>query len=86
MFEQGVTLADVRGIFVYDPENVGYFIRRNTNELFSDGDFQDIPLWREMNYKVLRTITEKYEGIIIKKEASLLLETRLLPWMPLTAV
>ena len=51
--------------FVYDPENVGYFIRKNTNGLFADGDFQDIPLWREMNYKTLRMISQKYDGVII---------------------
>ena len=51
--------------FVYDPENVGYFIRRNTNGLFSDEDFQDIPLWREMNYKILRMIAEEYDGTVI---------------------
>ena len=51
--------------FIYDPENVGDFIWRNTNSLFSEGDFQDIPLWREMNYKMLRMISDKYDGIII---------------------
>jgi len=51
--------------FIYDPENVGDFIVNNTNGLFSDGDFQDIPLWREMNYKMLRLIAEKYDGVII---------------------
>jgi len=51
--------------FVYDPENAGDFIRQNTNGLFSDGDFQDIPLWREINYKILRMIAEKYNGVVI---------------------
>ena len=51
--------------FIYDPENVGDFIRHNTNGLFSEGDFQDIPLWREMNYKTIRMIAEKYDGVII---------------------
>lgn len=51
--------------FVYDPEYVGYFIRRNTPKVFSKGDFQDIPLWREMNYKILKMISEKYSGTII---------------------
>jgi len=51
--------------FIYDPENVGYFIRQNTNGLFSAGDFQDIPLWREMNYKTLRMINENYNGTVI---------------------
>jgi len=51
--------------FIYDPENVGYFIKHNTNGLFSEGDFQDIPLWREMNYKILKMIAVKYDGIVI---------------------
>jgi len=51
--------------FIYDPESVGCFIRQNTNGLFSGGDFQDIPLWREMNYKTLRMISEKYDGTVI---------------------
>ena len=51
--------------FVYDPENAGFFIRQNTNGLFAEGDFQDIPLWREMNYKTLCMIEEKYDGIVI---------------------
>lgn len=51
--------------FVYDPENAGYFIRNNTNELFSKGDFQDLPLWREINYKMLDMITKKYDGTVI---------------------
>jgi len=51
--------------FIYDPENVGYFIRQNTGKLFLEGDFQDIPLWREMNYKTLSAITQKYDGVVI---------------------
>ncbi|MGE5654157.1 MAG: AAA family ATPase, partial [Bacillota bacterium] len=51
--------------FVYDPENVGYFIRKNSPRLFSAGDFQDIPLWRETNYKMLKMIAGQYDGTII---------------------
>jgi len=51
--------------FVYDPENVGYFIRKNAPQNFSKGDFQDILLWREMNYKILKLISSEYDGIII---------------------
>lgn len=51
--------------FVYDPENLGFFIRRNAPERFSEGDFQDIPLWREMNYKLIKQISDEYEGTII---------------------
>lgn len=51
--------------FVYDPENVGYFIRRNAPKVFSNGDFQDIPQWRGMNYEMLKMITEAYTGTLI---------------------
>jgi len=51
--------------FVYDPENVGYFIRQNAPAEFSKGDFQDIPLWREMNYKLIKLITLQYSGNLI---------------------
>jgi hypothetical protein len=57
--------------FVYDPENVGYFIRRNSPEAFSHGDFQDIPLWREMNYETIKLImtgcstVQAYAGTLI---------------------
>lgn len=43
--------------FVYDPENVGYFIRKNSPESFSKGDFQDIELWRKMNYELISLTT-----------------------------
>ena len=51
--------------FVYDPENVGYFIRHNAPAAFSQGDFQDIPLWREMNYKLIRLIATQHDGTLI---------------------
>lgn len=53
------------GSFVYDPENVGYFIRKNGPECLSRGDFQDIPLWREMNYEMLRLVCSNHKGDII---------------------
>ena len=51
--------------FVYDPENIGFFIRRHAPENFSKGDFQDLPLWREFNYKMLKMLAEQYDGVII---------------------
>ncbi len=51
--------------FVYDPENIGYFLRKNTPpECFKD-DFQDITLWRKFNYQTLKMIYEKYSGTVI---------------------
>ncbi|MDR1117187.1 MAG: AAA family ATPase [Oscillospiraceae bacterium] len=51
--------------FVYDPENAGYFLRRNAPAELSKGDFQDIPLWREINYKLISLISSEYSGTLI---------------------
>ena len=51
--------------FVYDPENIGYFMWKNSSDILKKGDFQDYELWREMNYKMLKLISENYDGIII---------------------
>ena len=53
------------GSFVYDPENVGFFIRRNAPSEFSKGDFQDFPLWREMNYQTISLIASRYAGALL---------------------
>ncbi|MGO4184438.1 AAA family ATPase [Paenibacillus sp. TAF43_2] len=51
--------------FVYDPENVGYFIRKNTPRSTHTSDFQQNPMWRDFNYAMLKHLDETYDGIII---------------------
>lgn len=51
--------------YVYDPENIGYFIRKNIPEQTSRGDFQNYTMWREFNYSMLKYISSEYTGIII---------------------
>ena len=51
--------------YVYDPENAGYFIRKNIPEELKIGDFQDYTMWREFNFLMLKYIANKYKGIII---------------------
>lgn len=51
--------------YVYDPENVGYFIRKNIPKEMSKPDFQDHPMWREFNYKMLKNINDQYDGTVI---------------------
>ena len=52
--------------FLYDPENVGYFLWQNEPECLKCKDnFQDEPLWRYFNYRMLKNIAEKYDGDII---------------------
>lgn len=51
--------------FVYDPENVGYFLRKNAPEVCRTEDFQDVPLWRAFNYETLKWIAGTYPGVIL---------------------
>lgn len=51
--------------FVYDPENMGYFLRKNAPEECWTEDFQDVPLWREFNYQTLKWMAGTYPGVII---------------------
>jgi len=52
--------------FVYDPEQIGYFLWDVfPDEMKRKGNFQHIPIWREFNYKILKHISDNYDGIII---------------------
>lgn len=53
------------GSFVYDPENVGYFIRKNVPQPTKKDDFQDYPMWREFNYSMLSYIAREHQGVVI---------------------
>ncbi|MFF2887311.1 AAA family ATPase [Paenibacillus sp. NPDC057967] len=51
--------------YLYDPENMGYFLRKHMPSSVARGDFQDFPAWRECNYAILKMLHEEYEGPII---------------------
>ncbi len=51
--------------YVYDPEEVGFFIRDNIPSKLKLSDFQDFPMWREFNYRMLEYISREHEGVII---------------------
>ncbi|AJY76184.1 AAA family ATPase [Paenibacillus beijingensis] len=51
--------------FVYDPENAGYFIRKNAPKQILKDDFQEHGIWREINFSILETINNEFPGIII---------------------
>lgn len=51
--------------FLYDPENVGYFIRSIFPASLLESDFQDHQIWREMNVSVLGDLARQYSGTII---------------------
>ncbi|MDR2605987.1 MAG: AAA family ATPase [Oscillospiraceae bacterium] len=54
----------IPGSFVYDPENIGYFIRKNTPKSTHFPDFQDDPVWRRFNADVLCRLAQ-YGGTVI---------------------
>ncbi|MEA5039557.1 MAG: AAA family ATPase [Clostridiaceae bacterium] len=52
--------------FIYDPEQVGYFLWDNfPDELKRKDNFQHLQIWREFNYKMLKHIYSHYDGMII---------------------
>ncbi|CAH0122272.1 MULTISPECIES: AAA family ATPase [unclassified Paenibacillus] len=51
--------------FVFDPENAGYYIRKNIPREMSRDDFQDYAMWREFNVSMLKHIYSEYGGTII---------------------
>ncbi len=53
------------GSVVYDPEEIGFFLRRSA-PCFRTPDFQDVPLWRALNYELLREIDAgNPDGVIV---------------------
>lgn len=51
--------------FIFDPEEAGYYIRKNIPTALAKNDFQDFELWREINYAFLKMTADQYSGIII---------------------
>lgn len=51
--------------YVYDPENAGFFIRKNLPKPVLLADFQDYPMWRALNRDMLDYIAANCTGDII---------------------
>ena len=51
--------------FVYDPENIGYFIRKNIPEELHEPDFQNHEQWRLFNYGMLKYLSVAYDGTLL---------------------
>ncbi len=51
--------------FVYDPENIGYFINKNFPQNMRKSNFQNYRKWRLFNYEILKYLSEAYSGIIL---------------------
>lgn len=55
----------IKNSCVYDPEEIGYFIRDNIPKELKLSDFQDYPIWRDFNYQMLEYMSSHYDRIII---------------------
>lgn len=55
----------IPGSFVYDPENVGYWIRENEPKSMQADNFQDEPLWRSVNREMLLHLAANFNGVIL---------------------
>lgn len=54
--------------YVYDPENIGYFLDKNLPSEFMKirkDNFQNYELWRKFNYKMIAYIMSNYDGTLI---------------------
>jgi len=51
--------------YVFDPENVGFYIRSNIPHDIKTPDFQDYPVWRQMTTNMLRHTASAYDGIVL---------------------
>lgn len=51
--------------YLYDPENVGYFLRNNEPKHMQKNNFQDEILWRKFNVELLCEIAKNHDGLII---------------------
>lgn len=51
--------------YVYDPENIGFFLNQNLPKTMRERDFQNYEQWRLFNYEMLSALEKKHDGIII---------------------
>lgn len=58
-------LRRLDGAFLYDPENVGFFLRRNEPKQLAADNFQDEPLWRSMNRDMLLHLSQHFAGPVL---------------------
>lgn len=51
--------------WVFDPEAFGFCLFECLPENCREKDFQDLPLWRETNRKMLEILDHEYRGVVI---------------------
>ena len=53
------------GSFVYDPEEIGFFLQKNIPQSIQTEDFQDYPMWRTCNLQILDYCLRYWNGPVI---------------------
>ncbi len=53
------------GAYLFDPEEIGYFLRKVVPTECQTEDFQDMPLWRELTVATLTSLVERCKRPII---------------------
>lgn len=53
------------GSYVYDPEEAGFYIRKQLPQGIHKDDFQDYEMWRDINYRMLKYVSDHYSGSVI---------------------
>ncbi|WP_134684819.1 AAA family ATPase [Brevibacillus migulae] len=51
--------------YVFDPEQAGFYIRKNVPKEAAKADFQDYPMWRESTYSMLAYLADEVDGTIL---------------------
>ncbi|MDE6914261.1 MAG: AAA family ATPase [Lachnospiraceae bacterium] len=51
--------------FVYDPENIGFFLQKNIPPSIHMDDFQDYSMWRTFNLDILDYCLQRHAGPVI---------------------
>lgn len=49
----------------YDPELIGFFLKKQYPSGLMPPDFQDIPMWRTFNYEILYQMAVSFQGNIV---------------------
>lgn len=57
--------SEIAGSYLYDPENIGDFLRDNLPKQLQKADFQDHSEWRAWNVHILKKLNKEYPGDII---------------------
>ncbi len=50
---------------LFDPEEVGFFLRKIVNEIDNPYDFQDLQMWRQLTYIVANLLKQTYGRTLI---------------------